>query len=130
MSCKTDRLYNEDNFAERDGKLYELTVEITLEEYRNLIKERVQNGKEIERLKAVVDAELDTIHKLGDDYERALEEEQELVKKARAEAIKEFADRLKVKERFITGNEEHTDIDAVYIEDIDDTLKEMVGDAE
>lgn len=42
--------YNEDNFVERDGKLQELTVEITLEEYRNLLTERVYNEKQIEAL--------------------------------------------------------------------------------
>ena len=45
---------------------------------------------EIEKLQAMVSAELDTIHDLGDDYERVLEEEQEFVKKAKAEAIEEF----------------------------------------
>ena len=50
---------------------------------------------EIERLQSMVDAELDTIHDLGDDYERVLEEENELVKTAKSEAIKEFAERLK-----------------------------------
>lgn len=47
---KTEFTYNEDNFVERDGKLQELTVEITLEEYRNLLTERVYNEKEIEAL--------------------------------------------------------------------------------
>ena len=46
---------------------------------------------EVERLKAVANAELDTIHALGDDYERALEAEQELVRTTRANAIHEFA---------------------------------------
>lgn len=40
MSLKTDCVcYNEDNFVEEDGQIHELTVEITLGEYRNLISE-------------------------------------------------------------------------------------------
>ena len=50
---------------------------------------------EIERLKAVADAELDTIHDMGEDYERVLEEEPMLIQKAKSEAIKECAERLK-----------------------------------
>lgn len=50
---------------------------------------------ENERLQAVADAELDTIHDMGEDYERVLEEEPMLIQKAKAEAIKEFAERLK-----------------------------------
>ena len=51
MSCKTEfSSYNEDNFIEREGKLHELTVEITLEEYRNLITERCYNEQEIAKL--------------------------------------------------------------------------------
>ena len=50
---------------------------------------------DVEELKAVADAELDTIHDIGEDYERVLEEEPILIQKAKAEAIKEFAERLK-----------------------------------
>jgi hypothetical protein len=53
-----------------------------------------QQQAEIERLQAVADAELDTIHDMGEDYERVLEEEPILIQKAKAEAIKEFAERL------------------------------------
>ena len=49
---------------------------------------------EIKRLQALADAELDSIHSLGDDYERLLKEESELVEKARIEAINEFAERV------------------------------------
>lgn len=87
-----------------------------------------RKNAEIERLQAMVNAELDTIHDLGDDYERALEEEQELVKKARTEAIKEFAVRLKKKTYpfpCAIGVE-----NAVTIRGINDLVKEMVGDAE
>lgn len=45
---------------------------------------------EIENLRAIIDAELDTIHDLGDDYERLIEDEGMHIKKA----IKEFAERL------------------------------------
>lgn len=51
MSNKTEcKCYNEDDFVEREGSLHEITVEITLCEYRNLIQERIYNEKEIERL--------------------------------------------------------------------------------
>jgi hypothetical protein len=51
MNNKTEfKTFNEDNFVERDGKLQEITVEITLEEYRNLLTERIYNEKEIEAL--------------------------------------------------------------------------------
>ena len=36
-TLKTDFTYNDDDFVERDGKLFELTVTITLSEYRNLV---------------------------------------------------------------------------------------------
>lgn len=40
MSLKTDcAFYNDDNFVEEYGQILELTVEITLKEYRNLISE-------------------------------------------------------------------------------------------
>lgn len=50
MSLKTDYSYNEDNFIEKDEKLHEIHVAITLGEYRNLIEERVYNEKAIEQL--------------------------------------------------------------------------------
>lgn len=49
---------------------------------------------EIKRLQAVADAELDSIHALGDDYERLLDEQAELILKAKEEAINEFAERV------------------------------------
>ena len=50
MSIKTEYGYNEDNFIEKNGELEELTVTVTLEEYRNLIKELCYNEKAIEEL--------------------------------------------------------------------------------
>lgn len=48
---KTDYTgYNEDNFIEVDGQLKELTVTITLCEYRNLIEDRVYSEKAIQQL--------------------------------------------------------------------------------
>lgn len=40
--------YNVDDFIEVDGKLQELTVTITLCEYRNLITERERNEKAVD----------------------------------------------------------------------------------
>lgn len=51
MSLKTETFYNEDDFIQQNESLNELTVTITLCEYRNLISEREYNEKEIEELK-------------------------------------------------------------------------------
>lgn len=50
MSLKTSCGYNEDDFVEVDKDLKELTVTITLCEYRSLIREQAQAAKEIELL--------------------------------------------------------------------------------
>ena len=47
---KTDYSVNEDNFIEVDGQMKELTVTITLCEYRNLIGDRIYSEKFIEKL--------------------------------------------------------------------------------
>lgn len=49
---------------------------------------------EIEKLKAIAEAELDTIHKLGEDYRRALEEEQQHIREAKVEAVKEIGKKI------------------------------------
>lgn len=81
---------------------------------------------EIEKLKAMVNAELDTIHSLGDDYERVLEEEPILIQKAKAEAVKEFAER--VKDMTILSTLNTIGAKMVEIDDIDNLVKEMVGE--
>ena len=51
MSNKTNvGYYNEDDFVENNETLRELTVTITLCEYRNLITERTRNENEIAKL--------------------------------------------------------------------------------
>lgn len=50
MSLKTEYGYNEDDFVQKDGSMNELTVEITLTEYRNLIREQTCYEKRIEYL--------------------------------------------------------------------------------
>lgn len=50
MSLKTDYNYNEDDFTERNGQLDELTVTITLCEYRNLITEITRLDMTVDRL--------------------------------------------------------------------------------
>ena len=77
---------------------------------------------EIERLQAVADAELDTIHDMGEDYERVLEEEPILIQKAKAEAVKEFY------EKFNSLFADFADYDTLHIYEIKDRLdlvKEM-----
>ena len=51
MTLKTDYQYNDDDFAQRNGDMQELTVTITLCEYRNLITELTHNETVIEALK-------------------------------------------------------------------------------
>jgi translation elongation factor EF-G len=84
-----------DKLEEQKNTIFRTIDRQTIAETIEFLKK--QNA-EVERLQAMVDAELDTIHDLGDDYERVLEEENELVKTAKTEAIKEFAERLKENE--------------------------------
>lgn len=81
---------------------------------------------EIERLQAMNQAKLDTIHDLGEDYERVLEEEPILIQKAKVEAIKEFAERLKT-EFEITPNTRKIGrfFSNLFRNTIDDLVKEM-----
>lgn len=74
---------------------------------------------EIKKLKAVADAELDTIHNLGDDYTRVLEEMQKVVEKAKVDAIREFAKRLKQMPSVTNCETEW------FCLDIDNLVKEM-----
>lgn len=50
MSLKTDYNFNEDDFAQDGDMMKELTVTITLCEYRNIIREQVRSEIEIGRL--------------------------------------------------------------------------------
>ena len=85
MDClKTDNCYNDDDFVQRDDRLEELTVTITLCEYRNLLKDSERLSKD-----------LDTV------IERCKELEKELTSARQALAacelpkwIKELGDRL------------------------------------
>ena len=50
MSMKTECGYNEDDFVQNGDSLNELTVMITLAEYRNLIREQTRSAEYIEHL--------------------------------------------------------------------------------
>lgn len=50
MNLKTEYGYNEDNFVEQGGELKELTVTITLCEYRNLVQTITYQDVTIEKL--------------------------------------------------------------------------------
>ena len=50
MSLKTEYQYNEDDFVQRGESLNELTVTITLCEYRNLIREQTRSAERIDFL--------------------------------------------------------------------------------
>ena len=70
---------------------YELHSAMCIKNIMNKALDLINRQRaEIENLRAIIDAELDTIHDLGDDYERAIEAEGMHIKKA----IKEFAERL------------------------------------
>lgn len=58
----------EDDYVERGGSCEELTVTITLREYRGLIEEKVKQAAEIERLTA----ECDKFEKQAQEYAKAL----------------------------------------------------------
>lgn len=52
MALKTDyNSFNEDDFVESGGEMKELTVTITLCEYRNLITEQTRYEAEVDRLR-------------------------------------------------------------------------------
>lgn len=50
MSNKTDLLINDYDFVEKAGELNEITVTITLAEYRALIEDKCYNEKAIDEL--------------------------------------------------------------------------------
>lgn len=50
MSLKTEYTYNDDDFIQTTGGMKELTVTITLCEYRNLIQDIVRSEKTIDQL--------------------------------------------------------------------------------
>ena len=84
----------------------------------NLIKRITIDNK---HLKSIVDAELDTIHALGDDYKKVLEEEPKHIQNAKIKVITDFAERLNEKAtRTIFRERKYVDTIDVY-----DTLFEM-----
>ena len=50
MSLKTEYSYNEDDFIQNANGMQELTVTVTLCEYRNLVEERAYSEKAIDKL--------------------------------------------------------------------------------
>lgn len=50
--------------------------------------------KELDHQKAIASAELDSMHKLGDDYAKVLEEEQQHIREAKVEAVKEIGKKI------------------------------------
>lgn len=82
----TEFSYNEDDFVERDGQMQELTVEITLCEYRNLITDRIYAEQ--------------NFSKLSDEYEGLKQAVKDMVKYVDTEKI---PDNLKHFIETITG---------------------------
>lgn len=74
---------------------------------------------EIKKLKAAAEAELDTIHDLGDDYERILKEETQHIREAKIEAAKELGRKLiDNSRRGVIGAADIVDIVFEYVESI------------
>ena len=114
---KLDSLHQkilEDKFAE---KVYESEVLALILAVGTLSRQQ----SEIERLKSVLDIELDTIHDLRDDYDKILEEEPVHIQKAKIKVLMDFAERLndKATSTFFKGYK-YVDTNDVY-----DTLEEM-----
>lgn len=61
---------------------------------RNLKSEIEKLKAEVEHQKAIAEAMLDSLHKLGEDYRRALEEEHQHIREAKVEAVKEVGKRI------------------------------------
>ena len=49
---------------------------------------------ELEHQKAIASAELDSLHKLGDDYEKVLEDEQKHIREAKRKAVMRFCQQI------------------------------------
>lgn len=72
---KTDLFYEQDDFAEFDGQLRELTVTITLSEYRELVASSVLQRDyidQIEDLTQVVDRLCKVVFELDSEIERTV----------------------------------------------------------
>ncbi len=79
---------------------------------------------EIERLESNLEFVRGTVKRLREyDEERDIQLHARLTEKSRAEAIKEFAERLKAE-----GFKHKNFGELVYVDNIDDLVKEMVGE--
>ena len=89
-------------------------------EYDRVFKENVRNQTEVERLEKLLDAECDTCA-CGLLEQRV---------KARVEAIKEFAEKLKAKKaiHYCKHCGKEIDYTDVFNDSVDTILKEMVGE--
>jgi hypothetical protein len=84
---------------------------------------------EIERLKAEADQIAEDYSNLVIEKDELFDEAEKLIKKAKAEAVKEFAERLKEKESFHYDYSANIAFNYIKTTDIDNLLKETVGDA-
>ena len=64
MRLKTDTSYDADNFVQRGSYLDELTVTITLCEYRDLVQQSACDEKEIESLQEEIERLRERIRRL------------------------------------------------------------------
>ena len=73
---------------------YRSEYDFQFEANQRLIAEKERLTEELEHQKAIASAELDSKHKLGDDYAKVLEDEQKHIREAKIEAVKEFGKML------------------------------------
>lgn len=89
MNAKTEHgNYNADDFIEIDGQLKELTVTITLCEYRNLITERTRQERELDGAYTLLKDEIDRNGALcteNIELKAHVDELQSIIEKQRAE---------------------------------------------
>ena len=80
-SLKTDYFYEQDDFTEFDGQLRELTVTITLSEYRELVASSVLQRDyidQIDDLTQVLDSLCKLIFEHAPEFERTIRDAVEL----------------------------------------------------
>lgn len=116
-------------FAEQGDKLL-AEIDRLQKELKKQIDEKHEFKAEIERLKAEADQIAEDYSNLVIEKDELFDEAEKLIKKARAEAVKEFVDLAikKICEKVNTPSPTESYIVEKCIETIDNLLKETVGD--
>ena len=82
----------------------------------------------IDEMVEFLEAEIERLTINMNAFGLGMKQEKERADTIRAEAIKEFAERLKEKKCHYTETEHTFDFDGVTVEDIDNLVKEMAGE--